>query len=77
MILLARIEDIRTTAGGGLLVTASYWIDASPTISGNVSFPCDVQDAGEIRVRVIAACELQAATDFGVSPDSLTNTSVV
>lgn len=77
MILLARIEDVRTTAGGRLLVTAAYWVSASPTVSGNVSFPCDVMDADSVRAEVVAACSYQAASDFGIDPASLTSTTVL
>jgi hypothetical protein len=77
MILLARIEDVRATSSGRLLVTAGYWVSSSPTASGNVSFTCDVMDADSVRAEVIAACTAQAAADFGIDPDSLTNSSVL
>lgn len=77
MNLLARIEDLRTTAGGRLLVTAGYWISSSPTVSGSVSFPCDIMDADSVRAEVLAACTYQAASDFGIDPASLTSTTVL
>jgi hypothetical protein len=52
-------------------------VSSSPTVSGNVSFSCDVMDANSVRVEVIAACTAQAAADFDIDPDSLTNTSVL
>jgi hypothetical protein len=77
MILVARIEDIRSSPDGRLSVTASYWADSTPFASGNVSALCAIGPASDVRAAVIAACIASAETDFGVDPSSIASATVL
>jgi len=77
MILVARIEDVRSSHDGHLLVTASYWADSTPFASGNVSALCAIGPVSDVRAAVIAACVASAETDFGIDSSSIASATVL
>lgn len=77
MILLARIEDMRTAENGKVLVTASYWVNAPTPVSGSVVVLRVLEPADAMRNSIATACVLAADADFGISPSSLDSATVV
>lgn len=77
MILLARIEDMRTAEGGKVLVTASYWVDAATPISGSIVVLRVLEPADAMRANIATACVLAAASDFGIDPADLSSATVL
>jgi len=77
MILLARIEDMRTAEGGQVLVTASYWVNSPVPVSGSVVVLRALEPADAMRSSIATACVLAADADFGISPASLDSATVV
>ena len=77
MILLARIEDMRTAEGGKVLVTAGYWVDAPTPVSGSVVVLRVLEPADAMRSGIATACVLAAAADFGIDPADLSSATVL
>ena len=77
MILVARIEDMRSAPDGRLLVTSSYWVDASPPVSNSVVAACAIGPADAVRASVVAACVASASADFGIDTSEITSSTVL
>lgn len=77
MILVARIEDVRSAPDGRLLVTSSYWIDALSPVSNSVVATCAIGTADAVRASVVAACVASASADFGIDTSEITSSTVL
>lgn len=77
MILLGRIEDMRTAEGGKVLVTASYWVDAPTPVSGSIVVLRALEPADAMRSNIATACALAALADFGIEPADLASATVL
>lgn len=77
MILVAKIEDVRSAPDGRLLVTSSYWVDASPAVSNGVVATCSIGTADDIRAAVVAACIASASADFGIDASEIASSTVL